>query len=202
MATRVSADQRRRDLVAAAFRVMARDGITATTTRAICSEAGVAQSVFHYCFRSKTELLQELMRTMVADMVDPAVLASAATSDPRESIRAGFRILWQEAVAHPDRQLVSYELTTTTLRDPELLQLSEWQYQQYFAAGTRFADAIAQTADIEWTAPIPVLSRMFATTIDGLVLGWLADRDHAQAEASLMLFADLFAGLARPRSKS
>jgi AcrR family transcriptional regulator len=202
MATRVSADQRRRDLVAAAFRVMARDGITATTTRAICSEAGVPQSVFHYCFRSKSELLQELMRTMVADMVDAALLASAATSDPRESIRAGFRILWEEAVAHPDRQLVSYELTTTTLRDPELLELPGWQYQQYFAAGARFADAVAQTADIEWTAPIPVLSRMFATTIDGLVLGWLADRDDAQAEESLMLFADLFAGLARPRSQS
>lgn len=202
MATRVSADQRRQDLVAAAFQVMAREGITATTTRAICSEAGVPQSVFHYCFRSKKELLQELMRTMVDEMVDSALLASTATADPHESILAGFQMLWKEAIAHPDRQMVSYELTTTTLRDPELLELASWQYQQYFAAGARFAEAIAEAADIEWTVPVPVLSRLFVTAVDGLGLGWLADGDTAQAEAALLEFAELFAGLARPRTQS
>ena len=37
---RVSAEERRRQLVAAAFRVIGRDGFAGVTTRRVCAEAG------------------------------------------------------------------------------------------------------------------------------------------------------------------
>ncbi|MBM4498320.1 TetR/AcrR family transcriptional regulator, partial [Rhodococcus hoagii] len=55
---------------------------------------------------------------------------------------------------------------------------------------------LAETAGIEWTVPIPVLSRMVTTAIDGLILGWLADGRTDEVEASLAAFAKVFAGLA------
>ncbi len=199
---RVSVDQRRSDLVEAAFRVMARTGIGQATTRAICAEAGVRQSVFHYSFNSKKELLQELVRVVVGDMTDAALLASEVDSDAGSSIRSGFKVLWEQVKAHPDRQLVSYELTTFVMRDPELVDLAKWQYEQYFKQAERFATAIEESAGIEWSVPMSTLSRMIATAIDGLVLGWLADRDDESAEAALAEFATFFAGLARPLATS
>jgi AcrR family transcriptional regulator len=195
---RVSVDQRRRDLVEAAFRVMAQTGIGQATTRAICAEAGVRQSVFHYSFNSKKELLQELVRVVVTDMTDAALLASEVDSEAGSSIRSAFRVLWEQVKAHPDRQLVSYELTTYVMRDPDLADLAKWQYQQYFEQAERFAIAIEDSAGIEWSLPMSTLSRMIATAIDGLVLGWLADRDDTSAEAALDEFATFFASLATP----
>ncbi|MFB7756763.1 TetR/AcrR family transcriptional regulator, partial [Streptomyces sp. NPDC056121] len=55
---RMPSAQRRRQLVEAAIRVMARDGVAKTTTRSVVAEAGVSLSVFHYCFDSKQELLE------------------------------------------------------------------------------------------------------------------------------------------------
>lgn len=60
--TRMAVDERRRQLTDAAFRVIARDGITAASTRTICAEAGMPQASFHYCFDSKRDLLEELVQ--------------------------------------------------------------------------------------------------------------------------------------------
>jgi AcrR family transcriptional regulator len=200
VASRVSAEQRRADLVDAAFRTMARVGIKRATTRAICAEAGVHQSVFHYCFRSKKELYQELVRVVVVEMVDAAVLAEDVDPNADTYIRNSIERIWSNAIAHPDRQHLVYELTTFVMRDPELSDLAAWQYQQYFEQSERLALAIEEAADIEWSVPLPVLSRMFTTVMDGLVLGWLTDRNDEVAVATLDRFADYFATLAKPRA--
>ena len=199
---RVSVTQRRSDLVEAAFRVMAETGIGLATTRAICAEAGVRQSVFHYSFNSKKELLQELVRVVVGDMADAALLVSEVDSDAASSIHSAFKVLWEQVKAHPERQLVSYELTTYVMREPDMADLARWQYEQYFNQAERFAAAIEDSAGIQWTVPMPTLSRMIATAIDGLVLAWLADRNDASAEAALDEFATFFASLATPSART
>ncbi len=78
----VSAEQRRRDLIDAAIRVSSEVGLAAASTRAICTEAGVQQSVFHYCFSSKEELLRELTREVVATMLENAVASLTPVSMP------------------------------------------------------------------------------------------------------------------------
>lgn len=158
------------------------------------------QSVFHYSFGSKKELLQELIRTIVGGMVDAAVLVSEVTPEPRESIRGGLQRLWNQAREHPDLQLIGYELTTYALRDPELRDLATWQYEEYFAASQRFIATIESVAQVEWTLPRPVLGRMLATVADGLILGWLADRNDEAVDASFAAFADYFSSLAVPRT--
>ena len=199
---RVSVEQRRKDLVEAAFRVMSEVGIAQATTRAICAEANVHQSVFHYSFNSKKELLKELVRVVVVDMTDAAVLVSEVDAEADSSIRSAFRSLWEQVKAHPDRQLVAYELTTYVMRDPEMSDLAKWQYEQYYKQAERFAMAIEASANIQWSVPMSTVSRMIATAVDGLVLGWLADRNDESAEAALDEFATFFASLARPLATS
>lgn len=186
---RVPAEQRRRDLQDAAFRVMARDGVAATSTRAICSEAGVAQSVFHYCFRSKEELLKELTRTVVAQMIEAFHAIPITGIDLEDALTSIFDGLLQTAIDAPDQQLVLYELTTTTLREPELADLAAWQYEESHRAISMALEHIASELGFEWSLPMPVLARMFNSIIDGLILSWLADRDTDQARRMTRVFA-------------
>lgn len=192
----ISAEQRRRDLIDAAIRVSAEVGLAAASTRAICAEAGVQQSVFHYCFSSKEELLRELTREVVAGMVETAVASLDPGVDVEQSIFKGLMSLWETVRVQPDKQLVFYELTVGALRAPERSDIAEWQYREYYASTGQFLTRLAETAGIEWTVPIPVLSRMVTTAIDGLILGWLADGRADEVEASLAAFAKVFAGLA------
>jgi len=192
----VSAEQRRRDLLDAAIRVSAEVGLAAASTRAICAEAGVQQSVFHYCFSSKGELLRELTREVVAGFVENAVSVLTPGADVEESILKGLMSLWETVRVQPDKQLVFYELTVGALRAPDRSDVAEWQYREYYTSTGEFLEKLAATAGIDWTVPIPVLSRMVTTVIDGLILGWLADRRADEVEASLVSFARVFAALA------
>jgi AcrR family transcriptional regulator len=76
----MSADARRAELLQAALRVMSRDGVAAGTTRAIVAEAGMPLATFHYCFRSRNELLRDLI-TLVTTM-ERDVAAAAMTGEP------------------------------------------------------------------------------------------------------------------------
>lgn len=192
----VSAQQRRRELIDAAIRVTADVGLAAASTRAICAEAGVQQSVFHYCFSSKEELLRELTREVVAGMMETAVGNLKPGADVEESLLRGLMGLWETMSRRPEKQLVFYELTVGALRAPDRSDIAEWQYREYFASTGTFLVRLAEKAGVEWTVPIPVLSRMVTTAIDGLILGWLADGRADEVEASLASFAKVFAGLA------
>ncbi len=54
--------ERRAQLVAAAMRVMQRDGAWSLTTRAVAREAGVPLGAVHYAFASKTDLVRAVFQ--------------------------------------------------------------------------------------------------------------------------------------------
>ena len=195
---RVPAEQRRQNLIDAAFTVMARDGVAAASTRAITAEANAPLSAFHYCFRTKQELLQELTTTVVSGMVAEARQVLHPGADLRDALRDGMRGLWTTAARRPDQQLVMYELTCLSLRDPALAGLGKWQYECYFQAAAQFLEDLAAAAGTQWRLPIPVASRMFVTFIDGVILGWLADRNDEQALDALDGFVDQLAASPSP----
>ena len=199
---RVPAEQRRQNLIDAAFTVMARDGVAAASTRAITAEANAPLSAFHYCFRTKQELLQELTTTVVTGMLAEARQALHPGANLRDALRDGMRGLWSTAARRPDQQLVLYELTCLSLRDPALAGLGKWQYDCYFQAAAQFLEDLAAAAGTKWRLPIPVASRMFVTFIDGVILGWLADRNDEQALDALDGFVDQLAAFTEPAANA
>jgi AcrR family transcriptional regulator len=177
---------------------MARDGIAQTTTRAITAEADMPRGSFHYCFRSKDELLRELITVVVGDMVQAARAARIDGMNAHDSLRAGLRALWESAIEHPDEQLVTYELTTYALRDPATADLARWQYEQ----ATDYLAFIADRTGVDWTVPMPTLARLLVTVTDGLCLNWLADRDTTGGGDVLDAFAVQLAAMTRPRQQA
>jgi hypothetical protein len=109
--------------------------------------------------------------------------------------REGVAAATTRAIA--DQQHVLYELTQYALRNPGLEDLAAWQYERYYEVGTQYLRDVAAAAGIEWAVPVPVVSRMLVSFIDGMGLGWLVDRNTDEARAALEAFIDGLCLLAR-----
>ncbi|MFG2825329.1 TetR/AcrR family transcriptional regulator [Kitasatospora sp. NPDC048365] len=196
---RRSADERREELIEAAIRVMIRDGVAKATTRAVVAEAGLPLGAFHYCFRSKEELLQSVVERIMARSLVPALGAVTAAGPPEQVVRTALHAYWDRIRQSPDEQLLTYELTQYALRQPGLTDLARRQYQHYLSTVRTSLEALAQLADVEWTVPLPVLTRYGMGMLDGLTLTWLIDRDEELTAAALDEYARYLVSVARPR---
>lgn len=195
---RVAAQVRRQQLIEATIRVAERHGIADTTTRRIAAEAGASLATVHYCFRSKQELFEEVLTAIITELSEAAQGDLRPGVDARTLLHEGLRALWVIVEKEPGKQQLTYELTHFALRQPGLESFARWQYETSHAACAAHLEGIAAAARIVWSVPMPVLARMLLTVIDGVVLGWLVDRDSTAALAALDSLADLFATLAKP----
>lgn len=196
----MSAGDRRDQLVAAAIRVMTRDGVAKATTRAIAGEAGMPLGVFHYAFRSKAELMAVVTQTIAQQSkaeIDSATL-SGAQQDPYELVLAGLCAYFDHVVAHSHEHLVTYELTTTALRDEELVGVAKEQYDYYLQENENLMVAVAELMGFEFTAPINVVSRYVTSVMDGLALNWLARGDEDEARKVVELTARTILTMIKP----
>lgn len=184
---RVSADVRRELLIEAAIRVMARDGVARTTTRAIVGEADMRLGAFHYCFRSKAELLEQVIRAITTHTLEPALVALGKDGTLEERLLGGLRGYWDHVVKYPEEHRVTYELTQYAVREPDLADVARKQYEIYLEANTTILDTVAASTGITWSAPVPVLARSMAAMIDGMTLLYLNEGDAETAWAALEL---------------
>ena len=196
---RMSAGDRREQLVEAAIRVMTRDGVVKATTRAIAAEAGMPLGVFHYAFRSKAELMAVVTQTIAQQSkaeIDSATL-SGATDDPYELVLAGLCAYFDHVVGHSDQHLVTYELTTTALRDTDLEDVAKQQYDYYLGENEKLLAAVAELMGFEFSEPISVVSRYVFSVMDGLALNWLAKGDEEEARKVIELTAQTILTMVR-----
>jgi AcrR family transcriptional regulator len=171
--------------------------VAATTTRAVATEAGASLASVHYCFESKQELLQEVLISIINELTGEAPAGAPDGASVAEMARADLSALWAVVEREPGKQQVTYELTHYALRTEGLEGLAQWQYQVYYARSAERLRQIAARAGVEWTVPLPTLTRMLMNMIDGLVLGWLVDRDSQLALSALEAFADTLGSLTR-----
>ncbi|MFC9488290.1 TetR/AcrR family transcriptional regulator [Streptomyces hydrogenans] len=195
----VSAEVRREQLVAAALRVMKKEGIAAATTRAICAEAGMPHGAFHYCFRSKRELYAALLSTDMNITFGEAWPTVVPTADPADSIRTLLRAYWSTVQEDPETQLVLSELVNLALREPELSELPRWEHRTYLEKVVSHIERYADEAHLELTVDVRALAEMVISALGGVVSSWLSHRDDAVALRTLDGFAAAFATLTRPR---
>lgn len=193
---RITVDERRAELVEAAFRVMAREGVSAGTTRAICEEAGMALATFHYCFRSRTEMLRELM-VMLATKER---IAAEGAMEPGADLASALRQAAHGYLAHleidPGHELVLFELNHHALRTPELRDLADDQYRRYYESATNILQTAANIAGFSWQVELPALARLVVSMLDGVTTTWLVDHDSAASREVIDGFVSYLATMA------
>lgn len=192
---RVPVAERRRQLVAAAFRVIGQEGFAAATTRRVCAEAGAPLAAFHYCFESKQALLVELTEQTLAELVAVQTDGVIVGEDVGASLRATLREYWATVAADPNRESVLMALTQHALADPRLAGVAQAQYSSYHRTARTIVESIGQACGVRWSLPVEQLARMLIVVTDGVTLAWLVDRDGDAALAALDAFAGQLAGL-------
>ena len=187
---RVPADVRRTELVQAAIQVATREGLAATTTRRIAQELGISVGVVHYCFRSKEELLHEVIRVIADAQVQAARAAIVPGADLPSSVRNAFVGFWKLVEETPEAQLLTYELTSWALRNADTEPLAREQRESQLAGIEQILGEISAACGVSWSVSPDRLARMTLAITDGVTLGWLVDRDTDAAVRVLETFVD------------
>ena len=157
---RLPVAERREQLIEAALAVASRDGIDAATVRAVAAEAGVSLGVVHYCFQDKDELLRAMAHAITSANLERSLGELPPEADDPESVIEGvIDALWSGIKESRGPQLLSYELTTSSLRHAELNQVAIEQYRGQWAAAEQVLDLVERSAHVGWSVPRATLAR-------------------------------------------
>jgi AcrR family transcriptional regulator len=168
---------------------MARDGIVAATTRAICEEAGMANGFFHYCFTSKQELMTEVIGAFLSRS-ERVMLVSTREGDLDDVLRGVFAAFLDDMVERRAVFQMGYELLFYLLRDEQLAPIAAQWYLQYGDIIVQSLARVAEVARATWTAPVTELARHAALYIEGVTIEWLAVGDDERAHGHLEALVD------------
>jgi AcrR family transcriptional regulator len=191
--------ERRQALVEAAMRVMEREGIAAATTRAVCSEAGMPNGFFHYCFTSKQELMLEVAQQFRRHFLELFTLTDELRGDVRGVVTTALTAFLADVAADPDIHQLTYELPLHALREEGLAGIAERCYEDNELVAAEFLRTVASISDCEWTEPPDELASYLAVAVDGVVLQWLMLRDDKRAREHIAEVARHLARRSRPR---
>ncbi len=194
--------ERRAQIVEAAVVVALREGIDRMTTRRVAHQAGVAVGVLHYCFGTRDALLREVITNLVDDTSQSMASVFDTPGDLRSCLNRAIEVFCSSVEANPDRHLLTYEMTTWAVRNPEFADLGAWQYDCYYRATEAFFEHLAEVAGVVWSTPASTLARLMVALNEGVTLAWLIDRDGARARMTYAAFTDLVVDLAVPRHSS
>jgi AcrR family transcriptional regulator len=194
---RISAVDRRAQLLDAAWRVLLADGVAGATTRAICAEAGMPQGAFHYCFSSRDELLTEVAAVMLPRELSAATQAIGRAGTLVDTVHGALLAYWELVEAEPRVHQVIYEITALALRDPALSAPTRERYAGYPTAVAAVLERIAEVRGVVWDRPVAVLAAQIVAVLDGLTLQYLVGRDAGTARAALLACAQDVAARAR-----
>jgi AcrR family transcriptional regulator len=183
---RLPVAERREQLIEAALVVASRDGIEAATVRAVAAEAGVSLGVVHYCFQDKDELLRAMAHAITAQNLERSTGDEFPPGASVADVVSGtIDALWDGIKESRGAQLLSYELTTSSLRHPELNQVAIEQYRGQWAAAEHVLRGIEHAAGVRFTVPLERLARTIVAVIDGYSLAWLVDGDEEKAREGM-----------------
>ena len=182
---RIPAAERRAELVAAAVRVIAADGVDGATTRRIAQEANAPLATLHYCFATK-EVLFAAVFEHVAGQYREVLTRNDVHGDVAITARALLRGVMEWYLANPDFGAAIVELISWGQRQEG--QQAEMVYNEASATIRTKLESVA-TASGRPVDPdtIDALTYIVSTLSDGFALNWLVFTKRTAAEPQIEL---------------
>ena len=174
-------DIRRVEIIEAAHRVFLVGGFNALTTTRICREAGMSQGILTYYFKSKDEVLFEMVRYANRLLMDEVVRRLRKAGTGWERLIAIVEGLFPEAHYEPNiaNAWVSFYAATA-----ENARYAKLQHLFYRRLRSNLASALSGTLN---SPELDHFSRGFAAMVDGLWLGRGQNKDLKFDEAAQLL---------------
>ncbi len=105
---RLSAGERRAQLIAVALRLFSERGFRATTMDDVADAAGVTKPLVYQHFSSKRALYLELVDSVAKELVAQIATAVRGADGPRQQVERGFAAFFHMVVTHEDAFLLLY----------------------------------------------------------------------------------------------
>lgn len=198
---RMPVAERRSRLLAAAFEVIAQNGVAGATTRAVVEAAGMKLASFHYAFASREELLADLVAEVVDSQQVVLEVPSGSGSSLESVLEVGLRSYFDQVLADPQRERAMFELTQYSIRTPGMRELAAKQYERYRSLAAESLAEAAQRTGSTWRRPLPDVAADLVVFTDGITLAWLADGDDERAARSIRFAARALASEAEPTAE-
>jgi len=193
---RIAVEERRTALLAAALRVIGREGMRGASTRAIAAEAGMPTASFHYVFTGYDAMVEQL----VADVLDAQAEAVAAVVETADTLRGfveGALQGWLDrTAAEPDSEVALHEIVAWSRSSPERRHVAVLVYERYTASIDGFMQLAEARFGVRWAIPSADVARFVLVLTDGVAAHWLVDRDVEGARAALAIGTDALLALA------
>ncbi len=179
--SRMSAADRRRQVLDVGLEVFARHGYHETSMSALAAEAGVTKPVLYQHFASKHDLFEELL-SETGDRLMRAIEASEVEDTPRRRVEAGFRSFFRFFEERPAAFALLYG--TSLAVDPDFRRDARRvrdTFAEYLAGLIRTVDhesALAMAAGINGLS-------------EGMIRHWMHEEDPRPAEEMAALAARL-----------
>lgn len=146
-------DQRREEILRAAFTVAARERLTGLTVQQVAAEAGVSKGLVFFYFRSRDALLLALLdwlldRTIVAHVPEEAL----ALPTPRERLVAVLRSEVQRLPKRWTRVELFFDYWVMGTRHPEVREKIRSALGRYREALRPLADEVVRAEPVRYRA--------------------------------------------------
>ena len=187
-------EQRREDILRAAFAVAARDRLTGVTARAVAAEAGVSSGLVFFYFKSVDALLVELLdwlleRTLVAGEVAFLV---AGDAEPAARMMAVIRRDIERLPRQRARVELFFDYWVLGTRHPGIRERIRRALDRYRDAFRPLAEAVVRS-DPERYAGISAegLATVASSFVEGCALQVVMDPGRFDVERSMATLAAL-----------
>ena len=160
---------RRSEIIAAAIRVIARDGLRACTVSALESETGFARGHFTYHFTSKEEIISLAFLTVGSDWA-AFQMQQASGETARERLETQIRaaVAWGQTRPEYFRCLMNFRVEM--MRDPGAFpRAPEIRAQFLEAAATTIRQAVAE-GEFRPDLDPPWEARVLFAVVDGMLM--------------------------------
>lgn len=172
--------ERRRDLIEAAIRDIARNGYATVTVASICAEAGFSRGLIGHYFANKEELLLEAVKT-VATELGSAIrdAANAAKPDPAQMLHALIHASFTPPGLTDEKIAVWVSLASSARWSEQLAKIYREIWVDYRSGVGRLFARAAEARGIAINASHVALA--FSQLVEGLWIGLAANRSSINA---------------------
>ncbi|MGB3416477.1 MAG: transcriptional regulator BetI [Mesorhizobium sp.] len=186
-------DIRRIEIIEAAHRVFLVGGFNALTTTRICKEAGMSQGILTYYFKSKDEVLFEMVRHANRHLMDEVVQRLRQASTSWERLAAIVEGIFPQAHYEPNIANAWVSFYAATAGNERYARLQNLFYRRM---RSNLASALGDTLS---SPELDRFSLGFAAMVDGLWLGRGQNESLEASEATqvLMEYAEKMLGADR-----
>lgn len=189
----VSAQDRRRQFVAAAIEVIAEEGVAKATTRRIAEKAHAPAASIHYCFDSKEELFQAVLESSSYEGLQFAGRDIRPQMGLGAAVEAILRGYLEWMLHDRANQQAQYELTFWALRTTSSQHLPQRNYRRYIDGTAQLLREACRPG--EESVDIEFLARHLIAVLDGHTLQWITLDDDAMVRMVDKAIAEIQASL-------